>query len=84
MKPEKVEALYPALRAATPEPRSELEFSSPFELLVAVGSHPNARRFVFHGDIKPLSDIKLLFEYSVGEKGMERLPPQLAYLRDDS
>jgi hypothetical protein len=58
--------------------------ASILELLVAVGSHPNARRFVFHGDIKPLTDIKLLFEYSVGEKGMERLPPQLAYLRDDS
>ena len=36
MKPEKVEALYATLRAANPEPRSELEFSSPFELLIAV------------------------------------------------
>ncbi|MCC6632548.1 MAG: endonuclease III [Gammaproteobacteria bacterium] len=36
MKPERVTALYAALRAANPEPRSELEFSSPFELLVAV------------------------------------------------
>jgi len=58
--------------------------ASILELLVAVGSHPNARRYVFHGDIKPLTDIKLLFEYAVGEKGMERLPPQLAYLRNDS
>lgn len=32
----RVEALYSALRAANPEPRSELEFASPFELLVAV------------------------------------------------
>jgi endonuclease III len=31
-----VHALYAALQAADPEPRSELEFSSPFELLVAV------------------------------------------------
>jgi len=31
-----VAALYGALREANPEPRSELEFSSPFELLVAV------------------------------------------------
>ena len=36
MKPAQVEALYGALRAANPEPRSELEFGSPFELLVAV------------------------------------------------
>jgi endonuclease-3 len=32
----KVEALYSALRDANPEPRSELEFAGPFELLVAV------------------------------------------------
>ena len=36
MKPERVEALYSALRAANPEPRSELEFGTPFELLIAV------------------------------------------------
>jgi endonuclease-3 len=36
VKPEKVFALYSALREANPEPRSELEFSTPFELLVAV------------------------------------------------
>ncbi|MEY2853953.1 MAG: hypothetical protein RL030_1085 [Pseudomonadota bacterium] len=32
----KVEALYTALRDANPDPRSELEFTGPFELLVAV------------------------------------------------
>jgi endonuclease-3 len=36
VKPERVAALYAALQSANPEPRSELEFSSPFELLVAV------------------------------------------------
>jgi endonuclease-3 len=36
MKPEAVKALYSALRDANPEPRSDLEFSTPFELLVAV------------------------------------------------
>ncbi|MFO7326426.1 MAG: endonuclease III [Pseudomonadota bacterium] len=36
MKREQVTALYAALRAANPEPKSELEFSTPFELLVAV------------------------------------------------
>jgi endonuclease III len=33
---ERAAAIYGALRAANPEPRSELEFSTPFELLVAV------------------------------------------------
>jgi endonuclease-3 len=33
---ERVTALYAALRAANPNPRSELEFSSVFELLIAV------------------------------------------------
>jgi len=36
LKPDRVTALYCALRAASPEPRSELEFSTPFELLIAV------------------------------------------------
>jgi endonuclease III len=36
LKPDSVTALYAALRASNPEPRSELAFSSPFELLVAV------------------------------------------------
>ena len=36
MKPDTVNALYAALRDANPDPRSELEFSTPFELLVAV------------------------------------------------
>jgi len=36
VKPDKVAALYGALRKASPEPRSELEFTTPFELLVAV------------------------------------------------
>ncbi len=33
---ERAAAIFSALRAANPEPRSELEFSTPFELLVAV------------------------------------------------
>jgi endonuclease III len=36
MKPKRIVALYSALRAANPEPRSELEYHSPFELLIAV------------------------------------------------
>ena len=36
MTPQDVESFYAALAAANPQPRSELEFSSTFELLVAV------------------------------------------------
>ncbi|MBX6419695.1 MAG: endonuclease III [Nevskia sp.] len=36
MKPERVAELYRRLAAANPNPRSELEYRSPFELLVAV------------------------------------------------
>jgi endonuclease-3 len=36
LKRDRVALLYSALRAANPEPRSELEFRTPFELLVAV------------------------------------------------
>jgi endonuclease-3 len=36
LKREDVALLYSALRAANPEPRSELEFRTPFELLIAV------------------------------------------------
>jgi endonuclease-3 len=36
VRPAAREALYAALRAKMPEPRSELEYTSPFELLVAV------------------------------------------------
>ena len=36
MKRDRVALLYSALREANPEPRSELEFRTPFELLVAV------------------------------------------------
>ena len=36
MNPAKRQAIFERLRAANPEPRGELEYSSPFELLVAV------------------------------------------------
>jgi len=51
------------------------------ELLVAVGSQPDTRRFVFRGDARPLHDIGLLFEHGLGEEGLEALPPELDYLR---
>ena len=52
------------------------------ELLVTVGSHPDARKYRFRGDEHPLQDIAMLFEHGLGERGMETLPVELAYLRD--
>ncbi len=52
------------------------------ELLVTVGSNPDARVFRFRGDENPLRDIALLFEHGLGERGMEDLPVDLRYLRE--
>ncbi len=52
------------------------------ELMITVGSHPKERRFVFRGDVNPLRDIGLLFEHDLGERGLEKLPAQLSYLRN--
>lgn len=51
------------------------------ELLVAVGSNPEAQAYTFRGDVHPLRDIALLFESGLGEDGIENLPPALHYLR---
>ena len=51
------------------------------ELLVAVGSQPDHRRFLFRGDERPLRDIGLLFQNGLGESGLENLPEELEYLR---
>lgn len=53
------------------------------ELLVAVGSHPDGRCFVFRGDERPLHDIGLLFENGLGESGLDGLPGSLDYLRQN-
>lgn len=55
--------------------------SSILELMIAVGSHPDARRFRFRGDVHPLRDIELLFRCGLGERGVHVLPDALAYLR---
>ena len=39
------------------------------ELMIAVGSHPKERRFLFRGDINPLRDIGLLFQHDLGGAG---------------
>lgn len=51
------------------------------EMMVTVGSAPEARRFRFRGDERPLRDIALLFQNALGEDGLDRLPPELGYLR---
>lgn len=52
------------------------------ELMIAVGSNPDARHYVFRGDVNPLRDIALLFEHRLGEDGIDTLPPELGYLRE--
>ncbi len=51
------------------------------ELLVAVGSMPHHKCFVFRGDERPVRDIARLFAAELGEKGLDLLPAELAYLR---
>lgn len=55
--------------------------ASILELLLAIGTHPDERRFTFRGDAAPLRDIALLFQHGVGERGLDQLPQGLGYLR---
>ena len=55
--------------------------SSILEVMVLVGSNPEAKDFEFLGDAKPLRDLALLFEFGLGERGMDQLPDGLQYLR---
>jgi len=55
--------------------------ASILELLLAVGSNPDEKRFVFRGDANPLRDIGLLFRHGLGEDGLGSLPSELGYLR---
>ena len=50
------------------------------EMMIAVGSNPESRSFVFRGDEVPLRDIELLFRFGLGENGTENLPKELEYL----
>lgn len=51
------------------------------DMMVTVGSSPEARRFRFRGDEHPLHDIQLLFRAGLGEDGLDRLPAEIGYLR---
>jgi phosphotransferase system HPr-like phosphotransfer protein len=57
--------------------------ASILDMMVTVGSNPDARRLLFRGDENPLRDIEMLFRSGLGEDGLEKLPPELAYLRHD-
>ncbi|MEW6074165.1 MAG: HPr family phosphocarrier protein [Planctomycetota bacterium] len=52
------------------------------KMLMAVGSNPDERRFVFRGNERTLRDIQLLFESDLGEHGLAGLPDELDYLRE--
>lgn len=51
------------------------------DMMVTVGSHPDTRCYVFRGDENPLRHVELLFRAGLGEEGLDKLPPELAYLR---
>ena len=50
------------------------------DLMVVVGSHPEARSYVVRGDERPLRDLQALFDSGLGEDGVESLPESLRYL----
>ncbi len=50
------------------------------ELMVAVGSNPEAREFIVRGDERPLRDLVALFASNLAEGGFEDLPDALGYL----
>lgn len=50
------------------------------ELMIAVGSNPEAREFLVRGDERPLRDLVALFASNLGEGGLDDLPDGLSYL----
>ena len=55
--------------------------ASMMSMLVLIGTHPEERAYRFHGDPRPLSHLKLLFEHRLGEDGCQAFPDEIAYLR---
>lgn len=55
--------------------------ASMMSMLVLVGTHSEERAYKFHGDPRPLADLKLLFEHRLGEEGCQTFPDEIAYLR---
>lgn len=59
----------------------KVEANSIIQVLMVSGNNSKTRTVVFHGDEKPLEDLRALFEARLGEEGLESLPPTLAYLQ---
>jgi len=55
--------------------------NSIIQVLMLAGQNSKARQVTFHGDEKPLKDLRLLFESGLGEQGLEKLPSALDYLK---
>ena len=55
--------------------------ASMMQMLVLVGTHASERSYLFRGDPRPLSDLKVLFANRLGEDGCAAFPDQIAYLR---
>lgn len=60
---------------------SRCNAGSILELMVAIGSNPEQRTFVAHGDERTLRDLGALFAADLGEGGLDDLPESLIYLR---
>ena len=56
--------------------------NSLMSLILIVGRHPQRRRYTFRGDQAPLDHLQRLFASGLGEWGIDKLPPELAYLRE--
>lgn len=52
-------------------------------LILFVGRHPQRRAYSFRGDQAPLKHLQMLFQHGLGELGLDRLPSELQYLREN-
>jgi phosphotransferase system HPr (HPr) family protein len=52
------------------------------QLLMTLGTSPDAQGLLFRGEDGALADLRRLFEYELGEGGIASLPHSLAYLHE--
>jgi len=52
------------------------------QVMILAGSNAGARQVLFHGDERPLRDLRRLFDLRLGEGGLKDLPDELGYLRN--
>lgn len=60
--------------------RTTVYAGSILKVLMASGANVGERVIIFEGDVRPLDDLKLLFEHRLGEDGVAGLPAAIAYL----